>query len=410
MSNLGNDGTPRRDAVRVLLAAAATALFPGRPAATAGMKGPRARNSSVRSDAPAFELIDLKTISEPSDRYYGWPTVARRANGELLVVASGGREQHVCPFGRVDLIQSFDEGESWTFARTIADGPIDDRDAGIIESSQGTLLATTFTSLAYEPILKKALATASSDSPSMAPARLSRWKAAHGRIPEGQHTALLGCWMIRSEDQGLTWSIPYRCPVNSPHGPTALADGNLIYAGKMLWENQNKIGVCHSADDGRSWTWLADIPTRPGDRFEEYHELHAVQAADGRLIVHIRNHNAANAGETLQTHSTDGGATWSVPYEIGVWGLPSHLMKLRDGRLLMSYGHRRKPLGNQIRISDDNGESWSEALVLYGDGMTGDLGYPSTVELTDGRLLTVWYEVVAGSPLSQLRAARWKLV
>ena len=32
---------------------------------------------------------------------------------------------------------------------------IDDRDAGIVETGQGTLLATTFTSLAYEPGLKK---------------------------------------------------------------------------------------------------------------------------------------------------------------------------------------------------------------------------------------------------------------
>ena len=127
------------------------------------------------------------------------------------------------------------------------------------------------------------------------------------------------------------------------------------------------------------------------------------------MIVQIRNHNKPNAGETLQTHSTDGGKSWAVPYSIGVWGLPSHLLKLRDGRLLMSNGHRRAPLGNQVRLSDDNGLSWSDAIVLYGDGTSGDLGYPSTVELADGTLLTVWYERLKDNPGSQLRAARWKL-
>lgn len=371
-------------------------------------------SSTCAADTPSnpvagFELIDLKTISQPSDRYYGWPTVARRRSGELLVVASGGRESHICPFGRVDLMQSFDDGDSWTFARTIGDGPIDDRDAGVIETSTGTLLVTTFTSLAYEPSLRKAINTADTDKPSMPAAQLERWKAAHGRLAEGQHKTQLGCWMLRSEDGGLTWSIPYRCPLNSPHGPVNLSDGSLLYAGRMLWEEPHSVGVCRSDDDGKTWNWLADIPIRPGDNHREYHELHAVEAADGRLIVQIRNHNEPHKGETLQTHSSDAGKTWAVPYSIGVWGLPSHLLKLRDGRLLMSYGHRRAPLGNQARISEDHGRSWSAAMVLYGDGASGDLGYPSTVELADGSLLTLWYEVLSGSPLSQLRVARWKL-
>ena len=34
---------------------------------------------------------------------------------------------------------------------------------------------------------------------------------------------------------------------------------------------------------------------------------------------------------------------------MGVWGLPSHLLRLRDGRLLMTYGYRRAPFGNQAR-------------------------------------------------------------
>lgn len=111
----------------------------------------------------------------------------------------------------------------------------------------------------------------------------------------------------------------------------------------------------------------------------------------------------------LQSESPDGGRTWSVPHPIGVWGLPSHLLRLRDGRLLMTYGHRRPPLGNQARLSDDEGRTWSEPVVLSADGASDDLGYPSTVELADGTLLTVWYEALKGDPMAVLRQARWRL-
>jgi len=155
--------------------------------------------------------------------------------------------------------------------------------------------------------------------------------------------------------------------------------------------------------------WLAEIPTRPGDRGEQYHELHAVECASGRLVVQIRNHNETNRHETLQSESTDGGRTWSVPHPIGVWGLPSHLLRLRDGRLLMTYGHRRAPLGNQARFSEDEGRTWSEPMLVSADGASADVGYPSTVELADRTLLTVWYEVLKGDPMAVLRQAKWRV-
>jgi len=43
------------------------------------------------------------------------------------------------------------------------------------------------------------------------------------------------------------------------------------------------------------------------------------------------------------------------------------------------------------------------------DGLNGDLGYPSTVELADGTLLTVWYEGMKAPKLAVLRQAKWRL-
>ena len=362
------------------------------------------------SNAPQAKVASLDVISKQSPLYGGWPTLARRKNGQLWLVWSGGRETHVCPFGRVESMTSNDDGGTWTWPRVLLDADIDDRDAGVLETAKGSLLVTSFSSLAYEDTLRAAKQKSKSGKPgAWSSEKLERWVSARDRLTAEQRKSRLGVWMLRSTNGGISFSAPFRCQVNSPHGPVQLTDGRVLYAGKELWHGENRIGVCESFDDGQTWRWLAAIPTRPGDDHRKYHELHAVEASDKRLIVHIRNHNKKNSGETLQSESEDGGKTWSMPHSIGVWGLPSHLLRLRDGRLLMSYGHRRRPFGNQARISADHGRTWSEPLTISGDGIGGDLGYTSTVELADGSLLSIWYERMKSSPLAVLRQARWSI-
>ena len=350
--------------------------------------------------APAITVTETKVISQQPEFYCGWPTVCRQASGRLIVVWSGGRGAHVDPFGRTDMMSSTDDGATWSWPRTLVDGAIDDRDAGVLETKKGTLLVTNFTSLAYVPLMAKA-----ADWPEE---KRRAWQAVHSRLSDEARQAELGQWAIRSTDNGLSWSARIPTVLNSPHGPIQLADGRLLYAGKELWTKAQRIGVSESLDDGQTWKWQAEIPTRPGDTCEQYHELHAVEVSDGRIIAHIRNHNPTNAGETLQTESTDGGRTWSVPHSIGVWGFPSYLLKLRDGRLLMTYGYRKAPIGNQARLSEDHGATWSEPLTISADAPLWDVGYPSTVELADGTFLTVWYEHPKESDKAVLRQAKWR--
>ena len=359
----------------------------------------------LAADGIKIEVTEQKVISLQKEKYHGWPTLAQRKNGQLLLVCSGGRETHVCPFGRVELMRSNDGGATWSYSQVIMDTPIDDRDAGILETSEGTLLATTFTSLAYEPILVKANETQDWDA-----ARMARWNGVHNQLNETQRNNLLGNWMLRSGNGGKTWSRPYRCWVHSPHGPIELKDGTLFYAGKQLWTEEPKIGAAVSTDDGRTWKMHSTISARDGDDYRKYHELHAVETKSGKIIAHIRNHNSKSAGETLQCESTDGGRTWSPVHSIGVWGFPSHLLQLDDGRLLMSYGYRNTPFGNQVRISEDEGETWSAPITLSDDAVGYDLGYPSTIQRSDGMFVTVWYEKLASSEFAQLRQATWKLL
>src|SRR5688572_20772168 len=119
----------RRDVLKTAAGASATLAFL-RPA---------------RATQPAANVEETRIISWEPDKFHGWPTLARRASGELLLAYSGGRQEHSCPFGRLELMRSRDEGRTWTWPQVIYDGPIDDRDGGILETSKGSLLITTFT-------------------------------------------------------------------------------------------------------------------------------------------------------------------------------------------------------------------------------------------------------------------------
>lgn len=357
-------------------------------------------------------VLETKVISPQTGFYNGWPTLARRKNGDLWVSWSGGRVSHVCPFGQVQAMLSKDEGATWTWPRVLLDSAGDDRDSGVLETTRGTLVVTTFTSNVYQRHLKEGTVFHTHTekgwiSKPISPAELAQWNAADQRLSEAESKAELGEWCIRSTDGGISWSARIPTVVNSPHGPIQLRDGRLLYAGRQLYAGTGRVGVCESKNDGLSWEWLAEIPLRKGDT-QRYHELHVVEAANGTLLAHIRNHNDENKGWTLQCESVDGGAHWNEPHPV-CYGFPSHLLCLRDGCLLMSYGYRRAPYGNRARVSADNGKSWGEEIVLSADAVDGDLGYTSTVELSDGTLLSVWYESQGENHLGVLRQARWRL-
>ena len=89
--------------------------------------------------------------------------------------------------------------------------------------------------------------------------------------------------------------------------------------------------------------------------------------------------------------------------------MPPHLLRLQDDRLLMTYGYRIPPEGNRVCISENHGRDWSKPFDLQHDATSRDLGYPSSVQLDDGSLLTVWYETLKGSKRAVLRQARWSL-
>lgn len=90
--------------------------------------------------------------------------------------------------------------------------------------------------------------------------------------------------------------------------------------------------------------------------------------------------------------SDDDGETWHGPQRVTARNeINGHLARLKDGRLLLSYGNRVKnQYGVLARLSSDEGKTWSEPLRLA-DTLATDCGYPSSVQRPDGSLITAYY-------------------
>jgi sialidase-1 len=358
------------------------------------------------------EIVWTKVLCKEPGRYIGWPTVCCRKNGELLAVFSGDRDEHVCPFGKVQMVRSKDQGETWTPAVNICNTQLDDRDAGIVELPNGDLVASWFTSLAYTSSIR--------DRAKLKPGS-SRfyWWLHDEKIPEQVKKEELGYFTVRSTDGGKTWEPKVRSVGTAPHGPIVLKDGRLLYVGITYHKHfgiysgeRGEISVAESRDQGRSWQRIGAIGLPPGEKINMFHEPHAVETADGRIVAQIRYHGKGRGKDARlwQSESNDGGKAWSLAQSTDLAGFPPHLLRLRNGKLISVYGRRFDAFGNYACVSDDNGRTWDvpNEIKLAGH-FNGDLGYPASAELPDGSILTVYYKAEKKGEKTCLMGTKWRM-
>jgi hypothetical protein len=171
--------------------------------------------------------------------------------------------------------------------------------------------------------------------------------------------------------------------------------------------------VLRSDDDGGTWN-LVTIAKPVTDTKEGeigFDETALAEMPDGRVLAMMRP-DPDRHGYLYQSVSDDGGKTWSQPVKTPMWGYPAQLLALRDGRVLCSYGYRRAPMGIRACLSRDGGRTWDigREFVLRADGKRSgsDLGYPLTMELEDGTLLTIYY-FTCGDGITHVAETRWKV-
>jgi hypothetical protein len=137
-----------------------------------------------------------------------------------------------------------------------------------------------------------------------------------------------------------------------------------------------------------------------------------VRLGRNRLLTTTR-YSASDEKNWIDSYlSTDNGATWKylnrpVADTGGHHGSPPHLLRLRDGRLCLTYGYRSAPYGIRARLSPDAGRSWGPEIHLRDNCASWDVGYPRSVQRTDGRIVTVYYAHEPGGPERKVSATIW---
>ena len=301
---------------------------------------------------------DVKIVMQNSGsrhNYFGWPTVEKLRNGKIAVVASGFRLRHVCPFGKTVIAYSENGGETYTLPAPVIDTVLDDRDGGILAFGDSGVIVT------FGEILKS--------------------------------------------------------PVTSPNGPLELRDGTLLWVGQTFSPDDTHRP---DADCVQAHRILPDGTTEYVGRIENVKlgdtepmlcEPHAVLLDDGTILAHIRAESSeADIFTVYQSRSADNGKTWTTPERLLALagGSPPHILKHSSGMLICTYGYRKYPYGIKAMFSNDQGRTWDCGYDVYVNGVSSDLGYPSSVELEDGSVLTVFYAHPGEAEPAVILQQKWR--
>jgi len=329
---------------------------------------------------------DHVTIVKEPDKHFGFPGGAQLKNGHLVVVYREGTQHGVEDIGKNCLSRSTDGGQTWLPRITLIDRPGDDRGPAVFQMSDGTVIAT-------------------SD----------------------------GCMAV-SNDLGYTWSKPMPTPVSSPMGAVEDEDGYIVYGGQShVQKSFTRIGhrdanllacaVYRSKDKARSWeeigiaTYTLQMPWPEDFLWQREPSMCVIP---NKMYVMCNCNRMKGDGFVRISRSTDRGKTWGPIIKTPVWGKPAHLLPVRDGRLVMTYGYRRPPWGVRACLSSDLGKTWDKdnEIIIRMDGGTPegqprrvgntDLGYPVSMQLDDGRIFTVYYFNKDGSNCF-IAATFWEL-
>ena len=259
------------------------------------------------SEKPIADILSRRVVCKQPDRFCAWPSICKTADGQLLVVFSGDRDAHICPWGKTQMVSSNDNGRTWSGVTTINNTPLDDRDAGIIETAKGTLIVNWFTSLYYERI---------KDHPwqrhleKIGPETRKQW--VDSRFPD----ALEGYWIRRSTDGGKSWSAPIELD--------------------------------------RPYAFTKERGFAPGS--VDFTECTGVAIGD-KITVLVRPIYSARM---WQCWSEDAGATWDSATRATFPGYAQSMLRTKSGAIVVAHRYPQY----SINVSRDDGLNWDQGTLI----------------------------------------------
>ena len=353
------------------------------------------------------------TIFREEDRYNSFPHIAYDHEGRLLLAhrraskfsadaAKNGLATHHDPDSEICLVHSDDNGYNWDLANHKV----------IYKSPTYGVNDPAITVLANGDVLVRfvVLNIAATNVVNPDQTLLFSHRSEHGLV-----TTVAGNLVLKSNDGGNVWQqlnlttvkdFPNSC---SRDPILEMEDGSWlmpVYTGAP--QRSDISWVIRSLDQGRTWchpTMIACDDNGKNSQLQgiNFNETSLLNMGSGRVIALIRADGSFHTddgfmpvggmGEIYLSQSFDSGLSWTKARGIGLFGQPAALTHLRDGRILATYGYRKKPYGVRCCISADEGRTWNleDEVVIRHDSATWDCGYPFTIEKPDGSLFTVYY-------------------
>jgi len=212
-------------------------------------------------------------------------------------------------------------------------------------------------------------------------------------------------WSYISYDRCKIWEGPFNLPMFGQLGIAARTDYlvssadecTLFLTATKSNGDQGRVFCARTTNGGKTFEFVSWIGPEP----EGFAIMPAsVRISESRILVATR---CREGGQSLETKknwidlyaSNDNGATWDYMNRpvanTGIGGNPPTMTRLQDGRLCLTYGCRDAPHSMRAKLSSDNGETWGQEIILRDNGGNHDIGYPRTVQRTDGKMVTVYY-------------------
>lgn len=312
-----------------------------------------------RAATPSIGPVSNSVIYDGAGYHTGFPAMERLKNGDLLIVFRHG-SAHASGDGKLMLGRSVDNGYNWSFSTLYDDTGRDDRvNTGLKQLSDGTILL---------PFVK-----------------------AGG--PKKNET-----FVMKSTDNGYNWSAPTVVPNPNPnkwlfsYGKIVELPSKIIMPAyqRMIDDSLPQEAVLMSSTNkGQSWSLYSTVAYH-GSIW--WNETSLVPTSDTNWIAFIRRDGADPNQKIFQYKTSNSGQNWTST-EITRQISPDGIVLSNGVLLLCTGGQRGTGLATTIRcqMTTDSGSSWFGAKDIYSNPAGGDGGYPSTVQLSDGTVLTAYY-------------------
>jgi sialidase-1 len=258
-------------------------------------------------------------------------------------------------------------------------------------------------------------------------------KDREAEISTGKSQGTRTVWVTSSKDDGQSWARPHDITgevKDPPWGWYATGPGIGIelshgkHRGRLVIPcDQKNTGrfshVIYSDDHGQTWKL-------GGKTADGCNECQAVELADGRLMLNIRNSDRSEKHRQVSI-SDDGGLTWSEPYRDETLIEPvcqASIFRYRwpaaaaqraadrraaessrdggTGEILFSNPASTRRERMTVRMSTDEGKTWAHSRVLW----EGPAAYSCLGRLADGTILCL-HEAGEKSPYEKILLSRF---